>query len=71
MAINYYDLLGVSKDANDVEIKKAFYKRARELHPDVNKAPDAEERFKELNQAYDVLSDGNKRAHYDRFGTME
>jgi molecular chaperone DnaJ len=69
LAVDYYKTLEVSQDANETEIKKAFYRRARELHPDVNKAPDAEERFKELNEAYDVLSDSNKRAHYDRFGT--
>ena len=51
-------------------IKKAFRRRARELHPDVNKAADAEDQFKELNEAYDVLSDPNKRAQYDRFGTI-
>lgn len=70
MSTEYYEILGVSREATDVEIKKAFYKRARELHPDVNKAPDAEERFKELNEAYDVLSDSNKRAQYDRFGRV-
>jgi molecular chaperone DnaJ len=70
LASDYYELLGVSRDASDVDIKKAFYKKARTLHPDVNKAPDAEERFKELNEAYDVLSDSNKRAQYDRFGTV-
>lgn len=70
MAKDLYEILGVSKDASESEIKKAFRRRARELHPDVNKAADAEEQFKELNEAYDVLSDPNKRAQYDRFGTI-
>ncbi len=70
MAKDLYEILGVSKDASDSEIKKAFRRRARELHPDVNKAADAEDQFKELNEAYDVLSDSNKRAQYDRFGTI-
>ena len=69
MARDLYEVLGVSRDANDDEIKKAFRKQARKLHPDVNKSPNAEEEFKELNEAYDVLSDPNKRAYYDRTGS--
>lgn len=65
-----YEILGVSRDASEDEIKKAFRHRARELHPDVNDSENAEEEFKELNEAYDVLSDANKRAQYDRFGTI-
>lgn len=69
MAKDLYEVLGVSRDATDEEIKKAFRKQARKLHPDVNKSPNAEEEFKELNEAYDVLSDPNKRAYYDRTGS--
>ncbi len=65
---DYYEILGVSRDASVEEIKRAFRKRARETHPDVNQAPNAELQFKEVNEAYDVLSDQRKRAAYDRFG---
>ncbi|MDO4841088.1 MAG: molecular chaperone DnaJ [Phoenicibacter congonensis] len=65
-----YAVIGVDKNATEQEIRKEYRRKARELHPDVNKAPDAEEKFKELNEAYDVLSDEKKRAQYDRFGTI-
>ncbi|AJQ45450.1 molecular chaperone DnaJ [Ureaplasma diversum] len=65
---DYYEVLGVSKNATDAEIKSAFRKLAKEYHPDKNKGADAEEKFKEINEAYEVLSDANKRAHYDQFG---
>ena len=62
---DYYAILGVEKDASKKEIQKAFQQKARKLHPDVNKEPDAEERFKEVSEAYAVLSDDQKRARYD------
>ncbi|WP_147802951.1 molecular chaperone DnaJ [Alkalicoccus halolimnae] len=65
---DYYDVLGVEKGAEDAEIKKAYRKLARKYHPDVNKEADAEEKFKEVKEAYDTLSDSNKRAQYDQFG---
>jgi|MTBAKSStandDraft_1061840.scaffolds.fasta_scaffold30323_2 molecular chaperone DnaJ len=65
---DYYETLGINRGANKEEIRKAYRKLARQYHPDVNKAPDAESRFKEINEAYEILSDDNKRARYDRFG---
>jgi molecular chaperone DnaJ len=65
---DYYEVLGVRRDADEVEIKKAFRRLARELHPDVSDAPDAEERFKEAVEAYEVLSKTETRELYDRLG---
>ena len=65
---DYYEVLEVPRDADAKTIKRAFLKKARKLHPDVSDAPDAEERFKEVNEAYSVLSDDQKRANYDRYG---
>lgn len=65
---DYYEVLGVSRDATPDDIRKAYRALARKLHPDVNKEPDAEMRFKEINEANAVLSDPEKRAVYDRFG---
>jgi len=65
---DYYELLGVGRDADDATIKKAFRRLARELHPDVSDAPDADDRFKEVVEAYEVLSSSERRELYDRFG---
>jgi molecular chaperone DnaJ len=65
---DYYEVLGVGRDAGEAEIKKAFRRLARELHPDVSAAPDAEERFREAVEAYEVLSKSETRELYDRFG---
>ena len=66
---NYYDVLGVSKDASEADIKHAYRRLAAKYHPDVNHEPGAEEKFKDINEAYEVLSDSQKRAQYDQFGT--
>jgi molecular chaperone DnaJ len=65
---DYYEVLGVARDASAEQIKKAYRTLARQYHPDLNKASDAEAKFKEISEAYEVLSDTDKRAMYDRFG---
>jgi molecular chaperone DnaJ len=65
---DYYEVLGVGRSASDADIKRAFRRLARELHPDVSEAPDADERFKEVVEAYEVLSKSETRQLYDRFG---
>ena len=68
MPRDYYEILGVGRDADETQIKKAFRKLARELHPDVSKEDNAEARFKEVAEAYEILSDPERRATYDRYG---
>ena len=65
---DYYETLGVSRDAGQKELKAAYRKLARKYHPDVSKEPDAETRMREVNEAYAVLSDAEKRAAYDQLG---
>lgn len=66
---DYYAILGVKKDASQDDIQKAYRKLARKFHPDVNKAPEAELKFKEIGEAYEVLKDADKRKKYDQFGS--
>lgn len=68
MSSSLYDTLGVSKGASSDEIKKAYRRLARKYHPDINKEKGAEDKFKEINAAYEILSDEKKRAQYDRYG---
>ena len=65
---DYYDVLGVSRSSSEEDVRKAFRKKAMDYHPDRNKNPDAEQKFKEVNEAYQVLIDRGKRDQYDRFG---
>jgi len=65
---DYYEILGVERDADGNTLKKAFRKMAQQYHPDINKAPEAETKFKEINEAYQVLNDSQRRAAYDRYG---
>ncbi|MCW2947604.1 MAG: molecular chaperone DnaJ, partial [Actinoallomurus sp.] len=65
---DFYETLGVSRTASQEEIQRAYRKLARKYHPDVNKAPEAEDRFKEISEAYSVLSDPEQRKRYDVFG---
>jgi molecular chaperone DnaJ len=65
---DYYEILGIPRDAGKDAIRSAYRKLARQYHPDVNKDSEAEARFKEINEAYQVLNDDNKRALYDRYG---
>jgi len=68
MPTDYYEILGVSRDAGKEDIKRAYRRLARKYHPDVNKEPGAEEHFKEINRAYEILSEPETRNRYDRFG---
>ena len=68
---DYYEILGVPRNATPEQIKSAYRRLARKYHPDVNKSPDAAEKFKEATAAYEVLSDPQKRKMYDQFGSVE
>ena len=66
---DYYEILGIDKSATEAELKSAFRKKAKAFHPDVNKDKGAEAKFKEIGEAYSVLSDPSKRAKYDQYGS--
>jgi curved DNA-binding protein len=68
---DYYKILGLNKNASDEEIKKQYRRQARKYHPDVSKLKNTEERFKEINEAYDVLKDKTKKSNYDRYGSPD
>ena len=68
---NYYDILGLDKSASPEDIKSAYRKLAKKYHPDINKEPGATEKFKEINEAYECLSDPNKKSNYDQFGSAD
>lgn len=68
---DYYDILGVSRDADDATIKKAFRQLSKKYHPDINHEPGAEQKFKDVNEAYQVLSDPQKRAAFDQYGSAD
>ena len=65
---DYYEILGLSRNAGKDDIRSAYRRLARQYHPDVNKEAEAEDRFKEINEAYQILNDDDKRAAYDRYG---
>jgi len=71
MAKNYYDILGIEKNASADDIKSAYRRLAKKYHPDVNKTPEAAEKFKEVSEAYGVLSDPTKKGNYDQYGSAE
>ncbi|HAR62452.1 MAG: molecular chaperone DnaJ [Candidatus Margulisiibacteriota bacterium] len=68
---DYYEVLGIPKDASESDIKKAYRKLARQFHPDVNKSPDSSHKFKEINEAYETLADPKKRSQYDQYGHVD